>query len=89
MNDKTYTTDEMLYANKDELNWYKQFLEDNSYLFRNTADKNAISARADLIKRIHLGEQIVKSLEKKLCNECIDTIQDVCEELREDVNDDI
>ena len=88
MTDKTYTTDEMGYRIAGSRCFAANFFTKHAYLFKNTTDQNAILARADLIKRIHLGEQIVKNLEKKQTNECIDSIQDICEEIREEINND-
>jgi len=60
--DCKYTNKDMLEANEDELNWLKEFLDEHADLFRNTTNHKAILARADLLKRIHLGEGIVGDL---------------------------
>ena len=64
--DDCETSNDMLDANEDELNWYKAFLNKHSELFKNTRNPNAILARVDLIRRIHLGEQIVAKLKEEL-----------------------
>ena len=64
-NKNTCTASDMLAANEDELNWYKAFLSKHADLFRNTTNQTAILARADLVKRIRLGEKIVEGLRGK------------------------
>jgi hypothetical protein len=59
--EKTYSVEEMLNANLDELNWYKKFLTDNKELF-DYPSVYSLEAKAQLEERIKLGEQIVRSI---------------------------
>ena len=60
-----YSISDMLEANEDELNWLKAFLAEHADLFRNTANQKAILARADLLKRIHYGHEVVGKLREE------------------------
>lgn len=57
--DNSYSKEDMIAANKDELNWYKQFLDKyfDSVLKYHPAMLN------DLTNRIVVGENIVEELE--------------------------
>jgi hypothetical protein len=58
----TYTKEEMLYANEDELNWDKSFYNKHKDLFDSA---QGILARYDLEQRIKLGEKIVEQIKRE------------------------
>ena len=57
---KIYTLSEMIAANKDELNWYKQFMDK----YYTTVLRHNPQMLTDLLNRIEDGENIIKELEE-------------------------
>jgi hypothetical protein len=62
---ESYTKEEMLAANIDELEWYKKFFAKYSNLFNDITNKDATLARYDLLSRIEYGEKVIKNIEEQ------------------------